>query len=270
MSTEKNEAVIAYDGVDISYGANPCVRGLTVSVQAGEILGIVGESGSGKSTILKSPMGLLGPGGTVSAGSIRLEGHDLTNIGGEALRRLCGPEMAMIFQDAGAALCPIRTIGDQAYEAVAAHIAASRQDVKEKLLNMLARFQCDDGERIWDSYPFELSGGMNQRVAVAMAMYLKPRLLLADEPTSALDVYAQKQVVDELLQMRRSCGTAMIVVTHDIGVVEKLADSVLVLKEGQAVEYGPAKQVLSSPRHEYTKELVRAVPRLRREPWNRY
>ena len=181
------------------------------------------------------------------------------------MRRLCGAQMAMVFQDAAASLCPVRTIGNQICEAAAAHLDMGKEEVRRQTLELFARLGFSDGRRVWESYPFELSGGMNQRAALVLVMLLKPALLLADEPTSALDVCAQKQVLDELLYLRDQYGTAIMLVTHDMGVVSRVADYVLVVKEGQMIEYGPAKDVLASPAQAYTKELLAAVPKLRRD-----
>ena len=259
------EAVIAYDDIEICYDGRPVVRQATFSLQPGEILGIVGESGSGKSTILQSAMKLLGPGGAVTQGHIWFQGQDILTLSGEGMRRLCGAQMAMVFQDAAASLCPVRTIGSQICEAAAAHWDMGKEDGRRQALELFARLGFSDGRRVWESYPFELSGGMNQRAALVMVMMLKPALLLADEPTSALDVCAQKQVLDELLYLREQYGTAIMLVTHDMGVVSRIADYVLVVKDGQIIEYGPAKDVLTSPAQAYTKELLAAVPKLRRE-----
>lgn len=262
---DMKEAVIAYDNVDICYDGRPVVRQATFSLRPGEILGIVGESGSGKSTLLQSAMNLLGPGGAVTQGHIWFQGRDILALSKEEMRRLCGAQMAMVFQDAAASLCPVRTVGSQLCEAVAAHWDVERDDVRQRALELFARLGFSDGRRVWDSYPFELSGGMNQRVALVMVMLLKPTLLLADEPTSALDVCAQKQVLDELLYLRDRYGTAIMLVTHDMGVASRMADFVLVVKDGQMIEYGPAKDVLASPVQAYTKELLAAVPTLRRD-----
>ena len=170
----------------------------------------------------------------------------------------------MIFQDAGASLCPIRTIGEQIYESMSAHMEITRSQAREKALALFEKLQFKDGQRIWNSYPFELSGGMNQRAGIAIAMLMEPPVLLADEPTSALDVAVQKQVIEEMLHLRELFGTAIILVTHDIGVVSAMADTVLVLKDGRIMEFGTAQQVLREPRDAYTRKLLAAVPKLRR------
>lgn len=256
--------LLSFEHVEISYGDTPVVRDVSFSVEPGEILGLVGESGSGKSTLIKAAMGLLGTGGLVTKGDILFEGKNIPDLPEKELRKIRGAGIGMIFQDAGASLCPIRTIGEQICESMSAHFTISKAEARVKAYALFERLHFRDSRRIWDSYPFELSGGMNQRAGIAMAMLMGPAVLLADEPTSALDVAIQKQVVLEMKQLRDLFGTAIILVTHDIGVVSAMADRVLVLKEGQMMEYGPARQVLESPRNDYTKKLLAAVPKLRR------
>lgn len=258
------EPIITYDHVDISYGRRKIIENVSFSAAPGQILAIAGSSGSGKSTLLKATMGLLGANGTVSCGDIWFDGKNMLELKAEELRRLCGSDIAMIWQDAGAALCPIRTIGAQCTELVAAHRNVSAAEARKQTLSLFQQLGLADGSRIWDSYPFALSGGMNQRVGVAMAMLLQPRVVLADEPTSALDVLAQQQVLKALRLMKQLYSTAIILVTHDMGVVRCMADTVLVLQDGKTAEYGAAAQVLQCPQHAYTKALLAAVPVLRR------
>lgn len=256
--------VLVYDHVDISYQNRPVVQDVSFSVGKRDILAIVGESGSGKSALLKAAMDLLGPSGIVSRGDIWFDGQNLPDIDGAARQKLCGRHIAMVWQDAGAALCPIRTIGSQCVEMVRAHADQGEGEIKKRTLDLFGKLGFPDGERIWHSYAFELSGGMNQRVGVAMAMLLQPQVLLADEPTSALDVVAQKQVLDELLLLRKLYGTTMVLVTHDMGVVRKMADTVIVLQNGYVVEQGQAAQILQAPQAAYTQALLAAAPTLRR------
>lgn len=258
------EKLLTYDSVEISFGGRDVVRNVSFSLHPGEILGLVGESGSGKSTIIKAAMGLLGSNGMVTRGDIWFKEQNLVEMPEKALNRVRGAKIGMIFQDAGASLCPIRTIGSQIYESMSVHKKISVSEAKDRALDLFAKLNFKDAERIWDSYPFELSGGMNQRAGIAIAMLMNPSVLLADEPTSALDVSVQKQVVTEMLQLREMFGTAIIIVTHDIGVVSAMADNVLVLQNGNMMEYGKAKQVLEHPQNAYTKKLLAAVPRLQR------
>ena len=201
--------LLRYEQVEISYRGRPAVRDVSFTLHEGEILGIVGESGSGKSTLIRAAMGLLGPSGAVTRGDILYRGRSLPALTQEELRRINGPELGMIFQNAGASFCPVRTVGSQFYESAAAHGRVSRQDFTEHAVDLLEKIGFADGRRILNSYPFELSGGMQQRVGIAAAMLLKPSVLLADEPTSALDVFVQKQVVEEMLLLRKEFGTAI-------------------------------------------------------------
>lgn len=258
------EELLTFQDVEISYNGQAVVQDISFALHPGEILGIVGESGSGKSTLLKAAMGLLGKSGTVTRGDICFAGQNIPDLLEAALRSIRGRKIGMIFQDSAASFCPIRTIGSQLYESMAAHSSISREEARSKALDLFAKLQFQDGHRIWDSYPFELSGGMNQRVGIAAAMLLQPQVLLADEPTSALDAVVQKQAVQEILQLRQLFGTGIILVTHDIGVASAMADSVLVLQEGRVMEYGTAAQVLHQPQNAYTRQLLAAVPRLRR------
>lgn len=256
--------LLSFEHVEISYGGESVVHDVSFSIKPGEILGLVGESGSGKSTLIKAAMGLLGTGGLVTKGDILFEGKNIPDQPEKELRKIRGAKIGMIFQDAGASLCPIRTIGEQIYESMSAHRPISKEDARDKAYSLFEKLHFKDSKRIWDSYPFELSGGMNQRAGIAIAMLMDPAVLLADEPTSALDVAVQKQVVLEMKQLRDMFGTAIILVTHDIGVVSAMADTVLVLKDGKQMEYGAAQQVLQFPENDYTKKLLAAVPKLRR------
>lgn len=250
--------------VEISYNGRPVVHDVSLQMEPGEILGIVGESGSGKSTLIKAAMGLLGKSGTVTRGDIYYKGRNVLDARGEELRKMRGPEMGMIFQNTGASLCPIRSIEDQLYESVRQHEKVSREEVRERAFALFEKMRLRDGERILKSYPFELSGGMNQRVGIMMAMILKPDLLFADEPTSALDVTVQAQVVREMVQVRENFGTGIAIVTHNIGVVEYMADKVAVMYQGRLVEYGTKEEVIYHPKEEYTRKLIGAVLRIHR------
>lgn len=258
------EALLQYNHVDISYLGQPVIRDVSFSLHSGEILGIVGESGSGKSTLIKAAMGLLGSEGSITGGEICYRGRLLNRLPPREMRTLCGSELGYIFQNAGSSFCPIRTVGAQLYETMKEHEKISRKDFEVQALELLGKLGFADGKRILDSYPFELSGGMQQRIGIAAAMLLNPSVLFADEPTSALDVTIQKQVVEEMLMVRETFGTAIVLVTHNLGVIGAMADRVLVLENGRCVEWGSTRQVLSQPRADYTKALLAAVPRLRR------
>lgn len=250
--------------VEISYAGTPVVHDVTLQMQPGEILGIVGESGSGKSTVIKAAMGLLGKNGAVTRGDIYYRGKNVLEAKGEELRKMRGPGMGMIFQNTGASLCPIRRIEEQLYESVLQHEKISRFEVRRRALELFKKMKLRDGERILKSYPFELSGGMNQRVGIMMAMIMNPDLLFADEPTSALDVTVQAQVVREMVKLRELFGTGIAIVTHNIGVVEYMADQIAVLYQGKLVEYGTKEEVLYHPQEPYTRQLIGAVLRMDR------
>lgn len=256
--------ILRYEHVDITYNGFKAIKNVSFTVDEGEILGIVGESGSGKSTLIKAGMGLLGPTGLVTRGDIWYKGKNLPDLSARELRKLNGPEMGMIFQYSGSSFCPIRTVGSQLYESMTEHEAISKEEFTARATDLLGKLGFDNAQRILDSYPFELSGGMQQRVGIAVAMLLNPSVLMADEPTSALDVSVQKQVVEEMLLVRRTFGTSIVLVTHNIGVVGAMADKVLVMRHGEMVEYGETQQVLNDPQEDYTKLLMSAVPRLRR------
>ena len=258
------EPILTYQSVEICFNGRAVTHDVSFSLHAGEILAIAGESGSGKSSLLRAAMGLLGRDGLVTRGDIWFQGLDLPDLTERKLRQLRGAEIGMIFQDAGASFCPIRTVGAQIFESMAAHGKITRAKARAQALQLFDKLDLQDGARIWDSYPFALSGGMVQRVGIAAAMLMQPSVLLADEPTSALDILTRQQVVREMLRLRELFGTAIVIVTHDIGVAAAMADTVLVLREGRTVEYGPAGRILSAPRHPYTKQLLAAVPRLRR------
>lgn len=250
--------------IEICYDDTLAVQDVSFSMKEGEILGIVGESGSGKSTLIKAAMGLLGEEAQITQGEILYKGKNILEASSRELRRMHGPQMGMIFQNTGTSLCPIRTIEEQLYESVRQHEKIDKKEIRERALDLFEKMRFQDGMRVLKSYPFELSGGMNQRVGIMMAMILTPRLLFADEPTSALDVTVQAQVVKEMMQMRETYGTGIAIVTHNIGVVERMADFIAVMHKGRLVEYGRKEDVIYHPQEEYTQKLIRAVLRLDR------
>ncbi|MBR4394370.1 MAG: ABC transporter ATP-binding protein [Oscillospiraceae bacterium] len=256
--------ILRYEHVDISYNGNKVIKDVSFTVDEGEILGIVGESGSGKSTLIKAAMGLLGGTGLVTRGDIWYKGKNLPDLSEAEIRKLNGPELGMIFQYAGSSFCPIRTVGTQLYESMSEHERLSKEEFRVRAVELLGKIGFENGQRILDSYPFELSGGMQQRVGIAAAMLLNPGVLMADEPTSALDVSVQKQVVEEMLLVRKTFGTSIVLVTHNIGVIGAMADKVLVMRYGEMVEYGETRQILDDPKEDYTRLLMSAVPKLKR------
>lgn len=239
------------------------VDDISFELLAGEILCIIGESGSGKSVTAHAAMGLLPQALTVTRGEILLNGQNLLGVTPEALRSLQGKSIAIIFQDPLSALNPIMTIGKQIAEVMEAHQVGSSATRKEKVLSLLKEVGLPEPESVQHQYPFNLSGGQRQRVMIAMALALDPDVLIADEPTTALDVTTQAQILQliRVLQNRKKMG--VIFITHDFGVVEEIADRVVVMRGGQMVEQGPARRILSAPSHPYTQQLIAAVPHLR-------
>ena len=234
---------------------------VSLRLHEGEILCIIGESGSGKTTLLNAVLGMPGK-VEITRGEILFAGQNLCAMKGEELRRIRGRGIGMIYQEPGASLNPIRRIGIQFYDTMRAHMKISKKEAEEKALVLLSKMGLPEPERVLKSCPVQLSGGMNQRVAIALAMALEPALLLADEPTSALDVTVQAQIVEELLKLRREYGKTLVVVTHNMGVVAKMADKVSVMYGGRIVEYGRRDHILKAPAHPYTRALLAAVPKL--------
>ena len=241
------------------------LHSISFSVGEGETFGLIGESGSGKTTVIRSILGLLPSGGKVTKGDILFEGESLLQYSKKQWRELRGTQISMIFQDSGAMINPIRKIGSQYVEYIRAHKNIPKKDAFDMAVEMLEKMRLPDGKRIMESYPFELSGGMCQRVGIAMAMTFQPKLLLADEPTSALDVTTQAQIVRQMMELRDDFGTGIIVVTHNIGVAAYMADKLLVMRQGKVVDSGQREDILHNPQSEYTKNLLASVPALKGE-----
>ena len=256
------QELLRIEGLTAGYGGVPVIRDVRLTLRPGEVLGIVGESGSGKSTLLKSVAQVRGLAAEIIAGSVHFAGRDMAAVSAADKRRLHGEELAMVFQYAGASLSPARTIGTQLIEAVRAHEKHSAAEIRARAEEVFGGMGFTDVGRILASYPFELSGGMAQRAAIALAVILRPQLLLADEPTSALDATIQLQVLDELRALKDRTGTAILLITHNIGVVRHIADRVAVMSEGRIVEQGSVREVLEHPQHDYTKSLLAAVPKM--------
>ena len=253
--------LLAYDGVCVSYGGRTAVGPVSFALRAGEAVALAGESGSGKSTLLRAAAGLLPP-EAAAAGALRYGGRDLLRLSETAWRTLRGAVIGFVFQNAGASLCAVRTVGSQIAEALGAHGTVSEDEARRRALLLFARLGLPDGERLWASRPFELSGGMQQRAALAAALLLRPRVLLADEPTGALDSVSRRAVMEALLRYREETGGAVLFVTHDLSLARR-ADRVVILSEGRVAEEGPAASVLAAPRHPVTKRLAAAAERMR-------
>mgnify|MGYP000098803207 FL=1 len=254
-----NREILNLKNLSVSYGDINILKDIDLSLKKGEILGIVGESGSGKSTLIKSIMGILDENASID-GEIHFEGKDLASLSLKDYRKIKGKEISMIFQNPTEYFNPTRKISKQFIETIRSHNDISKQEIQKKSINTFKFLGLQDGKKIWNSYPFELSGGMNQRVAIALSIMLEPKILLADEPTSALDVTVQAQVVKELLKLRQKLNTSIILVTHNIGVASYMSDNIGVMYGGRIIEYGESEELINNPKHPYTKMLINSVP----------
>ncbi|MFN8557594.1 MAG: ABC transporter ATP-binding protein [Dehalococcoidia bacterium] len=245
-------------------GVVRAVRGVSFALEPGKILAVVGESGSGKSTLALSLLRLVPFPGKIHGGGLRLAGRDIMAMDDEELRRIRGREVSMIFQDPVSGLNPVLPIGKQVEEILTSHLDVPKKDRKRRTIEILRQVGLADAERIANSYPFHLSGGMCQRVMIAMATALNPKVIIADEPTSSLDVTVQAQILNELDTLRRTRETAILLITHDLGVVAQMADEVAVMYAGAFVEVADVRQLYREPRHPYTWSLLSTLPRLDR------
>ncbi len=236
------------------------VDGVTFEVDSGKLLGLVGESGSGKTVTALSIMRLLPERAKITGGHIRFEGRDLTTISEPEMRAVRGAKIAMIFQEPMTSLNPVFTIGSQIMEAIRLHQKKSRSEARERAIEMLRMVKIADPERRIDDYPHQLSGGMRQRVMIAMALSCNPKLLIADEPTTALDVTIQAQILDLIQELKERLGLAVILVTHDLGVVAEYADDVTILYAAKVMERAHAKDIFATPLNPYTRALLQSVP----------
>ena len=248
--------MLSVEQLYVNYGEKEILHDVDLQVDQEEIVMIVGESGSGKSTLVRSIMGLLGEEGHITKGNIVFQGVNLCQLNKKQYRELRGSRIAMVFQQPESSLDPTQTIYRQFYEAMNVHRKVNVQEAEQTAKSLLGMLGFREPETILSKYPFELSGGMNQRVAIALAMILNPQLLLADEPTSALDVTVQAQCVKEMMDLRQHLGTTIIIVTHNMGVVSHMADKVAVMYAGSIVEYGSKADVFNHPKHRYTKALT--------------
>ncbi|MBG6549286.1 ATP-binding cassette domain-containing protein [Pseudomonas aeruginosa] len=240
--------------------AVPVVDGLDLSVDKGEVLAIVGESGSGKSVTMMALMGLIDAPGWVSADHLRFDGHDMLTLKGRQRRRIVGKDMAMVFQDPMTALNPSYTVGYQIEEVLRLHLGLRGKALRQRALELLERVEIPAAASRLDAYPHQLSGGMSQRVAIAMAIAAEPKLLIADEPPTALDVTIQAQIMELLLNLQRDQDMALILITHDLAVVAETAQRVCVMYAGEAVEIGGVPALFDRPTHPYTEALIKAIP----------
>lgn len=253
------DSLLKVEGLQVQFqtkkGVNTSVDGVSFSIGKGEILGIVGESGCGKSVTSLSILQLLGTNAKISQGSIKLSGRELLGLSEEEMCKIRGNEIAMIFQDPMTALNPTLTIGEQLIEPLVIHQGYSKADARKEAVEVLKKVGIAAPEKRMKEYPHQLSGGMRQRVMIAMAVSCAPKLLIADEPTTALDVTIQAQILELMLELRQNMETAIILITHDMGVVAETADNILVLYAGKVVEYGSVKDIFNAPKHPIPKDF---------------
>ncbi|ALO10836.1 Oligopeptide transport ATP-binding protein OppD [Streptomyces venezuelae] len=244
-------------------GVAKAVNGVNYSVDAGETLAVLGESGSGKSVTAQAVMGILDiPPGKISGGEILFQGQDLLKLKEDERRKIRGAKMAMVFQDALSSLNPVVSVGDQLGEMFQVHKGMSRKDSRAKAVELMDRVRIPAAKERVGQYPHQFSGGMRQRIMIAMALALEPELIIADEPTTALDVTVQAQVMDLLAELQRELNMGLILITHDLGVVADVADKIAVMYAGRIVEQAPVHEIYKAPAHPYTQGLLDSIPRL--------
>jgi len=245
-------------------GTLTAVDGISFSIAPGEVLGVVGESGAGKSITGMAVIGLLDPPGRIAAGEVRLEGRRIDNLPHEELRRIRGRRIGVIFQDPLTSLNPLYTIGQQLEETILTHLPLSASQARERALSLLREVGIPAPEARYGNYPHHFSGGMRQRVVIALALAAEPRLLIADEPTTALDVSIQAQIIALIKRLAAERGAAVMLITHDMGVIAETAHRVAVMYAGRIVEIGPVRDVIHAPRHPYTVGLMGSIPKVGR------
>jgi len=257
--------VIKVEGLSVSFatprGELKAVRDVSIELQEGESLGVVGESGSGKTVLSRSIMGLL-PSTATRTGKITFQGEVISELPKDKVRDLWGTGMAMVFQDPMTALNPVRRIGDQLTESLTVRLGLSKKDAKVRAIELLERVRIPDPKSMMRKFPYQLSGGMRQRIMIAIAVSCKPEMLFADEPTTALDVTVQAQVLELISELRKEFNMAMILVTHDLGVVAGHTDKIAVMYAGDVVEYAPTRELFANMKMPYTEALLKSIPRL--------
>jgi peptide/nickel transport system ATP-binding protein len=242
------------------HGTLVAVDGVSLTIGPGEVLGVVGESGAGKSLTGAAVIGLIDPPGRIGAGTVRLDGRRIDNLPPDALRRIRGREIGAIFQDPLTSLNPLYTIGRQIVETIQTHLELTASKARERAIELLGEVGIPAPKRRFDHYPHQFSGGMRQRVVIALALAAKPKLIIADEPTTALDVSIQAQIIALLKRLCRDHGTAVMLITHDMGVIAETADRVAVMYAGRIVEIGPVADVIHRAQHPYTRGLMGSIP----------
>lgn len=260
-----DEPILRIEGLcaqfDTPEGAIKAVRDVSLSLRQGTTLAITGESGAGKTSVGLAVLNLLPYPGRITAGRIRFDGRDVLALSAEEMRRIRGREIAMVFQDAATGLNPVLSVGEQVDEIITAHLPVSKGEARSRSLDVLAQMGLPEPQEVARRYPFHLSGGMAQRVMIAIATALNPRVLIADEPTSALDVTVQAAILEDLRRLQQRSGTSILLISHDLGVVAQMADEVAVMYAAAIVERGEVRRLFQQPRHPYTWALLRSRPR---------
>lgn len=246
-------------------GEVKALNGVSFSMEEGEVLGIVGESGSGKSVTAYSIMGLTAYPGKLVGGTVRFNGHEIEKMTEKEFRKIRGNEVSIIFQDPMTSLNPVYTIGNQIVEVILLHTNKTKKEAYERARELLELVGINEPTKRLKQYPHELSGGMRQRVMIAIALACEPKLLIADEPTTALDVTIQAQILELMQELRKKLGMSIIMITHDLGVVASMCEKIAVMYAGHIVEYGTADEIFYNPSHEYTKGLIKSIPKLNTE-----
>ncbi len=261
-----NEYLVEIENERLSFftpaGEVKALNDVTIRLREGEVLGIVGESGSGKSVTAYSLMGLTAHPGKLIGGTLDFNGHRINDMTEKEMRRMRGNEVAIIFQDPMTSLNPVYTIGNQIEEVILLHTDKKKKEARARAKELLELVGINEPEKRLKQYPHELSGGMRQRVMIAIALACEPKLLIADEPTTALDVTIQAQILELMMELKHKLGMAIIMITHDLGIVANICEKIAVMYAGRIVEYGTADEIFYDPKHEYTKGLLRSIPRL--------
>ncbi len=246
--------------LSVRYEDKVVLDNFNLDIREEEVVTIVGESGSGKTTAIRAITGLLPHSGEIINGDIIFSNTDLVSLCKKGWSEIRGKNIANIFQDTGAMINPIRKVGSQFIEYLRIHEKYTKAEAYEKSIEMLKSVNLNDTKKVMNSYPFELSGGMKQRVGIAMAMSFQPKLLVADEPTSALDVTTQKQIINQMLEQKKTHKTSILMVTHNLGIASYISDKIIVMQNGSILEEGKPNEILKNPKHSYTKELLKSIP----------
>lgn len=259
------EKLLKIENINVDNDGTRILKDICLELDEGEILGIIGESGCGKSTLIRAIIGMPGDKESIIEGKINFKENNLVDISEEEFNKIRGSQMGIVFQNPASTLNPTKKIGKQFIEVIRSHGKMKKSECIKRSLDILEKLNLTDGRCILDSYPFEMSGGMNQRIAIALSMILNPKILIADEPTSALDPTIQSQVINEMINIKEKFNTSIIIVTHSMEVISKIADRVAVMYNGEIIEYGNKEDILNNPVHPYTKALLESVPKINGE-----